>query len=75
MIVNYLKPDKEEDFSANSHKQVDCNYFRFKDFSFSFHKEPMGRGTGKFITPKILKWDYPTPNSVDEMMLKRICSR
>jgi hypothetical protein len=46
-----------------------------KNLSFSFHKEPMGDGTNDPIEPVKKDWIYPTPNSVDEEILKQVCNR
>ena len=69
---DYLKPDKWGNLSAKVYKQVDCKLFRFKDLSFSSHKEPMGRGSGEPYTPPE-KWIYPPPNSSGEIILKSVC--
>ena len=74
-LFDLLKPDSDGDLSYKNYKQGDCKLFRFKSLSFSFHKEPMGGGTGRTINPKNSKWGYPPPNSMDEGMLKKVCSR
>ena len=45
-LKDNLKPTDYGDLSAKVYHQGDCKLFRFKVLSFSFHKEPMGRGTG-----------------------------
>jgi len=74
-LGDYLKRIIHGGLSSKVYNQGDCNLSRVKVLNYSFHKEPMGRGTGQVITPKNLKLDYPPPNSVDEIMLKRMCSR
>ena len=74
-MQNYLKPDKFGDFSAKMYLQGDCKIFRVKYLSFSYHKEPMGRGTGEVNASHSKEWTFPTPDSVIEEILKKSCSR
>jgi len=73
-VTDFLKPDKYGDLSVKVYKQGDCKLFRFKTLSFSYHKEPMGGGTGDVNTQK-QDWVYPSPNSSNEIILKSVCSR
>ena len=73
-LSDYLKPTKNGTMSSKTYSQGDCRLFRKKDLSWSSYKEPMGVGTGNLYTPPD-KWIYPTPNSVDERILKSVCSR
>ena len=45
MLFDRIKPDKDGDFSEKTYVQSDCEFFRYKKLSGSFHKEPMGRGS------------------------------
>ena len=76
-LTDLLKPSVSGSLSAKVYKEVDCKLFRFKTLSYSFHKEPMGGGTGEVQKPvkKHQGWKYPTPNSVYEDVLKSVCSR
>ena len=72
-LGDYLKPQMGY-LSAKSYNQGDCKLFRVKVLSYSWHKEPMGGGTG--ITVDIPdNWRYPNPKSIDEYKLKTVCSR
>ena len=71
-LSDYLKPT-EGDLSSKIYNQGDCKLFRYKVLSYSFHKEPMGGGTGEPYTPPD-KWDYPPPDSVGETILKSVCA-
>ena len=73
-LGNLLKPDKDGDLSYKPYNQGDCKLFRYKILSVSYHKEPMGGGTGTRGTPSS-KWNYPPPNSSVELILKEVCSR
>ena len=72
-LGDYLKPSNQGNLSLKIYKQGDCKFFRFKYLSMSLHKEPMGGGTGKTITPPD-KWEYPPPDSVDEYVLETVCA-
>ena len=74
-LTDYLKPDKDGDLSEKSYIQGDCKLFRFKILSGSFHKEPMGGGSPKNVTPKNPQWGFPSPNSVNEIILKEVCNQ
>jgi len=73
-LADYLKPSGG-DLSIKVYNQVDCKLFRFKTLSYSFHKDPMGKGTGDVQESIKKHWKYPTPNSSIEYILKSVCSR
>ena len=68
-------PNTIESISGKTYIQGDCKLFRFKNLSASIHKEPMGGGTPSISsnTPD-KEWNYPSPNSVDETLLKSVCA-
>ena len=80
-LADYLKPliglRNELYLSSKYYIQVDCKLFRAKNLSASFHNEPMGKRSGynPEIKGKHANWKYPHPNSVDEAILKRVCSQ
>jgi hypothetical protein len=73
-LIDYLTPISTAMLSGKVYSQGDCKLFRFKSLSFSFHKEPMGGGTGD-VNTQPQDWTYPSPNSVDETILKSVCNR
>jgi hypothetical protein len=73
-LSDLLKPTEDGRLSSKLYMQGDCKLFRFKSLSWSFHKEPMGGGTGDVNTQK-QDWTYPPPNSSGEIVLKQVCSR
>tara|TARA_B100000686_G_C16653673_1_gene896933 strand:- start:128 stop:517 length:390 start_codon:yes stop_codon:yes gene_type:complete len=73
-LSDYLKPSKYGDLSERLYNQGDCKIFRWKILSYSFHKEPMGEGTGEIQEPVNKSWQYPPPNSSAETILKQVCS-
>ena len=74
-LSDYLKPTEYGDLSAKVYRQGDCKLFRVKNLSFSWHKEPMGGGTGDVQEPIKKDWIYPSPNSSGGIILKSVCSR
>ena len=72
-LGDFLKPTKYGDLSAKVYKEGDCKLFRVKTLSYSFHKEPMGGGTGDVEEPVKKGWKYPQPNSTGEAILKSVC--
>jgi hypothetical protein len=75
-LTDYLKPTPSGALSDKTYIEGDCNKFRYKWLSVSFHKEPMGRGTGVSLTlpEKYKDWVYPPPNTVLETVLKSVCA-
>ncbi len=73
-LRDYLKPYQGV-LSTKMYHQSDCKLFRYKILSFSFHKEPMGGGTGRVQEPIQKGWKYPNPDSINEFILKSVCSR
>ena len=74
-LQDYLKPTKSGDFSAKIYRQGDCKLFRVKNLSWSFHKGQMGGGTGDVQEPIKKGWNYPSPNSSSESILKSVCNQ
>ena len=73
-LTDYLEPDKWGDLSNKMYIQGDCNLFRVRTLSYVFHKLPMGDGTGEAEEPvEKEKWSYPTPDAVEETILKVVC--
>ena len=58
----------------NIYRQGDCKLFRFKYLSYVFHKEPMGGGSGETINKLDKEWNYPSPESSFETVLKSVCA-
>jgi hypothetical protein len=75
VLLDKLKPLSTGMLSSKIYNQGDCKLFRFKHLSYVFHKEPMGGGTGDNFTPKNPEWDYPSPDSPMETILKQVCNR
>ena len=76
-LGDYLKPTPQGYFSSQSYFQGDCKVFRTKTLTEHYFMGQMGRGTMKVwnLTEFQKKWKYPNPNSVNEFILKQVCSR
>jgi hypothetical protein len=69
---DYLKPTDTGTMSGKMYKQGDCGVNREKHLSFSYYKEPMGRGSGTTMTPSD-EWMYPSPGTVRKLILDYVC--
>lgn len=76
-LTNYLKPDSSGNLSNKSYYQGDCELIRHKWLTLSFFKEPMGEGTANTVEiPEEYKdWKYLLPDSSNEEVLIKVCSR
>ena len=75
-LINYFKPSPMGTLSAKVYRQGDYKLFRHKRLSSYYHQKPMGRGTSATSsTAPDKNWDYPPPNSSDEIVLKRVCKQ
>ena len=72
-LTDLLKPGKWGVLSEKIYSQGDCKLFRFKYLSFLFYKEPMGGETGFTVNKPDKVWNYPSPDTVGEIILKRVC--
>ena len=74
-LSDYVKSDKDGDLSVEVYIKGDCILLRYKVLSGSFYKDPMGKGISSASINPDKEWDYPTPNSPSEVILKQVCSR
>ena len=72
-LSDYLEPSPAGKLSSKVYNQGDCEIFRYKRLSFSFHKQPMGEGSGEIDSIPDTEWNYPSPNSTSEVLLKQVC--
>ncbi len=78
LLIDYRKPTPVHgDLSTKTYNQGDCKLFRLKRLRYSFHKEPMGRGNSDLQESEgeNRKWKYPSPKTVDGIVLKKACDR
>ena len=73
-LSDYLKPTDNGILSYKMYRQGDCEMFRFKKLSLSYHKQPMGEGA-PFMTDSTpdAEWSYPPPNSPAADVLNIVC--
>ena len=74
-MVDFLKPTGYGDLSGKFYTKGDCKNFRLANLRLSLHQEPMGEGVGEVRTRSEEKWSYPPPDSMNETLLKTVCSR
>ena len=72
-LSDLLKPDEYGMLSYKVYNQGDCEMFRRKTLSYSFHKQSMGEGTGQTDSTPETEWKYPPPKSMGEIILKEVC--
>ena len=75
VLGDNLKPSKHGDLSWKVYYQIDCQLLRSKGLSWSWHKEPMGGGTGLVNNDPDKEWKYPPPYSSRERVLKAVCAQ
>ena len=73
-MVDLLKPTETGTLSSKNYIQGDCKKFQFIFLSMSFHKEPMGGGTGE-VTNFKRPWEgaWLSPPLAYETILKSVC--
>ena len=75
-LQDYLKPDKYGDLSDKFYVEGDCKRFRRRWLSSISYKQPMGEGTaGNSASNSNPEWTYPSPDSVSELLLNRVCAQ
>ena len=60
--------------STQVYRQTDCKMSRFKILKYSFHEKQMGNDSGTSLDTKNPNWEFPSPSSVEELLLKAICN-
>ena len=75
-LLDLLKPSRHGFLSALTYKQGNCSKFGFKILSEQYFKTAMATGVADltYSTPEE-NWRYPTPGSVNELVLTEICDR
>lgn len=73
-LVDNLKPTKYGDFSWKSYNEAECGRFKYRVLTRQYYTEPMGEGTPSAIDKNQRDWTYPSPNAVDEAILKLVCN-
>lgn len=72
---DYLKPNEAGTLSYRIYHEGDCQRFRYRMLSTSWHEMPMAEGPGDVSKPSgvYADWQYPTPESVGEASLQAAC--
>jgi hypothetical protein len=72
-LIDLLKPDKWGNLSITRYIQLDCSILRTKFLKFHRYNNSMGEGKlNSSSTPKD-EWNYPPPDSVDEIVCNFVC--
>ena len=72
-LSDFLEPNKYGYLSFKVYHKGDCELFRYKRLSFIHYKQPMGERLGNTDSTPDTEWTYPSPNSMGEYTLKRVC--
>ena len=72
-LGDLLKPEKDGTLSYKLYQQGDCKLFRYKYLSSSNYKRSMGEGHGTIYNEPDKDWRYPSPYSINEIVLKPVC--
>jgi len=73
-LLDYVERGETGEISAKVYNQGDCGVFRKKILTTSYFSQPMGEGTMVVGSAEPDEgWTYPTPDSVGEFILKRVC--
>ena len=73
VLADYKKPSSTGVLSHKVYMQAECRKFRFKNITWSFHEKEMGKGPGETAKDPNQEWNYPTPDSVNELLLDNAC--
>ena len=73
VMSDFLIPAPTGEMSAIIYHQGDCKIFRLKRLSYLFYKESEGKGNSETKNPPNPEWDYASPNSSTEGILKTLC--
>ena len=75
-LHDYLLPDSDGTLSEKLYMEVDCKKFKKRIISSTFHDSPMGEGSPQdFETSNLNEWQYPSPESVREILIDAACSQ
>ena len=74
-LSDYLKLSPNGYLSVKTYKQADCNLFRKRTLSYSFYKEPMGKGIETLDNTHDEEWDYPISGSPGAYDLNKACGK
>jgi hypothetical protein len=72
-LLDLPRPDTSGHLSYKLYAQGDCNMFRYKFIISMTYPAPMGEGNGQ-TQYEPGKWEYPPPDSANEVNLKSVCA-
>jgi len=74
-LVSIKTPTKEGIQSGAFYRQGDCSIFRLKNLFFVGYSGPVATGEILLREKENKDWEYPQPKSVDDNIMKIICSK
>lgn len=74
-VADFWKMSPGGDLSFKANYQVNCATFRWRMLAYSWHVEPMGRGSDERGRAEAGPWQSPSTGSAGETMVKRVCDR
>ena len=75
VLTDKLEPSEYGTLSNKSYEQADCKQFRKKGLSVTYYHQSMGQDVDTTYTPKKSEWRFPRPDSVAEVVLKKVCEQ
>ena len=73
-LINLSQITKDGVKSFKGYREGDCNLFRMRTLSVVAHKKSMGEDIGEANNTKKPEWIYPEPNTIDEIILNKVCN-
>jgi len=75
VLSDYKIRSEQGTASTIDYNRGDCKLFRKKNLNQRLFKGQMGQNLLAAINEEDKDWTYPPPNSVNEFLLKTVCSR
>jgi|APSaa5957512535_1039671.scaffolds.fasta_scaffold69499_2 hypothetical protein len=74
-LKDYLRPNNYGALSSATYYEGDCSIYKIRVLSFVFYEKSMGEGDGDQSAPlgDNGDWRYPSPSSVDKVLLDYVC--
>ena len=73
-LINLNQIRKDGFKSFKGYREGDCNLFRMRTLSVVSHFKSMGEDIGESNNTIKPEWIYPEPNTIDELLLNKVCN-
>jgi hypothetical protein len=74
-LIDYIKPNPHGDLSSKTYSRGDCELYRVKILSYTYHRQPMGLGNPSVFGNKEKEWINVPPGSGGEAQLITVCPK